>query len=71
MTERSTAVDRMARRLGGLDRVRLLDIGTKLAGLALVSLALEAGIASAIGLTLALAGVAVGVCTVFITEDTQ
>lgn len=70
MSERSTGLDRIVDRFGRPDRYRLFDVGTKLAGLLLVSLALEVGIASATGLVLALAGVAVGVCTVFITEDT-
>ncbi len=52
----------------GQRRYRLLDVGTKLAGLGLLSLALETGIASAAGLALALAGVAVGVSTVFVSE---
>lgn len=53
----------------GIDRYRLLDVGTKLAGLVLVSLALERGIGSTTGAVLALAGVGLGVCTVFVTEE--
>jgi hypothetical protein len=49
-------------------RYRTVDAATKLVGVALVAGALEAGIGSAPGLALALAGVALGVCTVFITE---
>ena len=54
-------------RLGS--RYRLLDRATKLAGLALLAGALEVGIASTPGLALALAGAALGVCTVFVSED--
>lgn len=53
------------------DIYRWLDIGTKLLGLALVVGALEVGITSALGLTLAISGVLIGICTVFITEETQ
>ena len=49
---------------------RLLDRATKLAGLGLVAGALEVGISSTPGLALALAGAALGVCTVFVSEDT-
>ena len=50
---------------------RWLDIGTKLIGLALIVAGLESGITSALGLTLSVLGVLIGVSTVFITEETQ
>ncbi|MFB6266071.1 MAG: hypothetical protein ABEI31_00310 [Halodesulfurarchaeum sp.] len=48
-----------------------IDPLTKLAGVVLVAAALEIGIGSAPGLGLALAGGFLGVCTVFITEETE
>ena len=51
-------------------RYRLLDVVSKLVGLALLSLSFETGIVSIAGAALAIAGIAAGVCTVFITEDT-
>ncbi len=48
---------------------RLFDVGTKLAGLVLLVAAQEIGIASIAGITLAIAGVAVGVCTVFFGSE--
>ncbi|UWG48542.1 Uncharacterized protein HSRCO_2273 [Halanaeroarchaeum sp. HSR-CO] len=50
---------------------RFLDVATKLAGVALLVGALELGIASAPGATLALAGAVLGVSTVFVTEETR
>lgn len=50
-------------------RFRLVDAGTKLAGVGLLAGALEVGIASTPGLVLALAGIAVGVSTAFVSED--
>ncbi|MFC7045736.1 hypothetical protein ACFQH6_10250 [Halobacteriaceae archaeon GCM10025711] len=47
---------------------RRVDVATKLAGLVLVAFALEAGIASAAGVPLAIGGAALAVCTVFISE---
>ncbi|MFB6152661.1 MAG: hypothetical protein ABEJ27_00270 [Halodesulfurarchaeum sp.] len=48
-----------------------IDPLTKLAGVGFVAAALEVGITSAPGLGLALAGGILGVCTVFITEETE
>ncbi|MFB6134415.1 MAG: hypothetical protein ABEJ55_05455 [Halanaeroarchaeum sp.] len=48
---------------------RLVDAATKLAGVALLVGALELGIASAPGVALALVGAALGVSTVFVTEE--
>lgn len=52
-------------------RYRLVDAATKLLGVGLLAGAFDAGIASATGAALALAGLALGVSTVFVTEDTQ
>lgn len=52
-------------------RYRLVDAATKLLGVGLLAGAFDTGIASATGVTLALAGLALGVSTVFVTEDTQ
>ncbi|MFW5905423.1 MAG: hypothetical protein ACOCUO_01085 [archaeon] len=48
---------------------RVLDVATKLVGVALLALALETGIASAPGLALALAGALLGVSTGFVSEE--
>jgi hypothetical protein len=50
---------------------RIVDMVTKLAGVALIGGALETGIVSAPGLALALAGAVLGVSTVFVTEETR
>jgi len=50
---------------------RLVDTATKLVGVGLFAGALDLGIASTPGAILALAGVALGVSTVFITEHTS
>lgn len=50
---------------------RLLDAATKLGGVGLLALALDVGIVSAPGAALVLAGVLLGVCTVFVTKDRQ
>ncbi len=52
-------------------RYRWLDIGTKLGGMGLLAAGLHVGITSALGVALALAGVVLGVSTVFVTEDTS
>jgi hypothetical protein len=62
----ATMIETVSRRLG---RHRLLDTASKLLGLALLSGALEVGIASAPGAVLAIAGIAAGVSTVFVSED--
>ncbi|MDZ7850519.1 MAG: hypothetical protein U5K70_06830 [Halodesulfurarchaeum sp.] len=51
------------------DRYRWLDVGTKLAGVSVIAIGLETGIESAPGLAIALAGVLLGVSTVFITRQ--
>lgn len=50
---------------------RIVDTVTKLLGVGLLAAALELGIVSASGMTLALAGGILGVSTVFVSEDTQ
>lgn len=50
---------------------RAVDVATKLVGVALFAGALDLGIASAPGAALALAGVVLGVSTVFVTEHTS
>ena len=53
----------------GRRQYRWLDVGTKLGGIALIAVGLETGIVSAPGLVFALAGVLLGVSTVFITHS--
>ncbi|MFB6114190.1 MAG: hypothetical protein ABEJ58_08850 [Halodesulfurarchaeum sp.] len=50
---------------------RFLDATTKLTGVLLLAVAFEVGIVSTAGVSLALAGTLLGVCTVFVTEDIQ
>ena len=48
---------------------RRLDVLSKLVGLAAIAVAIDLGIVSAPGLALAMAGLLVGVSTVFATES--
>ena len=50
---------------------RIVDVVTKLVGLALIAGALETGIVSAPGQALAFVGALLGVSTVFVTEETR
>ncbi|MFB6071063.1 MAG: hypothetical protein ABEJ76_08565 [Halanaeroarchaeum sp.] len=49
---------------------RVVDVATKVAGVGLLAGGFELGIGSAPGVALALAGAAIGVSTVFVTEQT-
>lgn len=50
---------------------RILDVATKLIGVALIAIGLETGIATAPGVGLVIAGVLLGVSTAFHMEETQ